>query len=102
MIQTSLTTNKDLIVYILDTINFIIPLITIYYSLLILFYYKIKKEYIYQVLVLIISILYLVILFRFSVYESVNWNIDVLLWSMFKLSIFSLLALRNYMVINEK
>lgn len=92
----------DIIVYVIDILNFIIPMWCIYTSLLIIFYYRIKKEFKFQLTNIIISIFYLYLLYRFSILEKVNWSLDFILWSLFEFFVFLILTIRNYLIINEE
>ena len=75
---------NDIYVAIYNLINFILPIVLLYYiSIDIL-----NKEKTYYINLILISVFYLIILFRFTILETVDWDLDFVFWSIFEAYIF--------------
>ena len=75
---------KDFFVLLTDVINFIIPLIYIYFLSIL----TIKTKKPYYVMQIVLSIFYLTIMFRYSALEKMTLNIDIFYWFLFEAMVF--------------
>lgn len=88
--------NTDIYVLICNLINFIIPLYCLYKSVGIFNYIDKKNRFerYYNISVAILCVFYLILLFRFSILEKSQWEIDFIYWSIFETIVFVLFLLR--------
>lgn len=93
--------NKDIWLLFSHFLNFIFALFCLYSSSILFFIHKDRFEKIYQFGLMIISFFYLILLFRFTVLESVDWEVDVFLWTIFESLVFIFFLVRNRIIRNE-
>ena len=96
-----LVLNKDILVLFSHFFNFIFALFCLYSSSILFFIHKDRFEKIYQFGLIVLSVFYLILLFRFVILESVGWEVDTFLWTIFESFIFIFFLIRNRMIRNE-
>lgn len=94
--------NNDIYIHIINFINFAIPIISIYFNVIILVLDINKPEKIFQSFQILLAIIYIALMFRFVILETVTWELDFMLWSIYEFFIFFGFIIRNKWIINVK
>ena len=86
---------------IIDFINFLIPLFCIYTSVLVILKIKNKIESLYQCGLILLCLFYELLLIRYTLFDSLDLSVDILLWSFYEFLVFIMFITRNYLCLKS-